>query len=149
MTGTNKNTVSLGFQWEHVAGTAEIVWFGVIFHALHGGEGALGGGDSCGGVYVVNGNGESCFVVVGVVAYHLGQSELLDIVYRHGHTDKTTTVDSHKIYHFGGGILGGTDKVTLVFPIWIVGHQNHFSLTQILQGFLNCVEVRHSCSPCV
>jgi len=74
-------------------------------------------------------------VVIAVVCYHLWECKLLAEFPAHGHADKSFAVYRHEIDIFRGGILGGTDKIALIFPVFIVCHQYDFSLAQFVQYF--------------
>ena len=92
---------------------------------------------------MVNGYGKGCLVVVGIVRYHLRELKPCAQLCAHGHTDKTSAVHCHKIHVFRGGILGGADKIALIFPAFIVCHQYDFSLAQVVQYFFYGVESFH------
>jgi len=142
-----QDPVVLGQQGEHVAGAAEVLGFGVGVHALSGGEGPLGGGDARGGVHVVDGDGESGLVVVGVPGDHLGELELLDVPIGHGHADEALAVGGHEVDVLRGGKLCRADEVPLVLPVGVVGAEDHLALAQVLQGLFNGVVLKHGVIP--
>ena len=142
-----QHAVVLGQQGEHVAGAAEVLGLGVGVHALHGGDGALGGRDAGGGVHMVDGDGEGGLMVVCVPGDHLGELELLDVLIGHGHTDEALAVGGHEVHVLGGGKLGGADEVALIFPVGIVGAEDHAALPQFFQGFLDGVILKHIAAP--
>ena len=139
-----QDAVLLGQQGEHVAGAAEVLRLGVGVHALHGGDGALGGGDAGGGVHMVDGDGEGRLMVVRVAGDHLGELELPDVFQGHGHTDEALGVGGHEVHVFGGGKLGCADEVALVFPVGVVGAEDHASLAQVFQSFFDGIVLKHS-----
>ena len=92
---------------------------------------------------MVDGDGEGRLVVIGVGAHHLGDVQPLHVFLRHGHTDQPLAVGGHKVDVLRGGELGGADEIPFVFPVRVVCHQDDFSLAQIVQSFLDCVECCH------
>ena len=138
-----QHAVVLGQQGEHVAGAAEVLGLGIGVHALHSGEGPLGGGDACGGVHMVDGDGEGGLVVVGVPGDHLGELEFFHILIGHGHADEALAVGGHEVHVLRGGKLCRADEIPLVLPVGVVGAEDHFALAQVLQGLFDGVVLKH------
>ena len=112
-------------------GTAKIIGSGVFIHAHSCCIAALLRRDSGGRVHVVDGNGESGAVVIRIVIHHLRQLQFLAVVAAHRHTDEAFSMYRHKINVFGGRVFRGTDEVSLVFPIRVIGAENDFSQAKI------------------
>ena len=127
-----------------MTGTTEILGFCVVFHAFSCGVATFFGGNACGGVHMVNGNGESGAVVVCVVRNHLGQHEFFAQFFTHGHADKPFAVGCHKVYVFCGGKFCRTNQIPFVFSVGVVSDQNHATLTQFFQCFFNGVICTHN-----
>ena len=92
---------------------------------------------------MVHGYRKCRFVVIAVVCYHLWECKLLAEFPAHGHADKSFAVYRHEIDIFRGGILGGTDKIALIFPVLIIRDQDDPAFAQAVQGFFNRAEVKH------
>ena len=135
MSGPFQHSVFSGCQRKHVAGTPEILRPGPGIYTLSGRYTPFGRGNAGGGAYVVNGNSKGCLVVVGIVGYHLGKLKPCTQFRAHGHADKAFAVHCHEIHVFCGCMLGGADKIALIFPVFIVCHQYDFSLAQFVQYF--------------
>ena len=135
-----QHTVFAGCQRKHVARPPEIFRAGLGTGALPGCHAPFGCGNAGGGADMVNGHGKGCFMVIGIVGYHLGEFKLSAQLHAHGHTDKAPAVYGHEIHVFRGGVLGGADKVAFVFPVFIVCYQYDFTLAQVLQHFFYGVE---------
>ena len=123
--------VFLGFQREHVPGAAEILRLGIFIDTGSCGQSAFFCGDAGSSVHVVDRNGERCFVVVGVFADHLRELQLHAVLCAHRHADQTLGFFGHKVHVFGRCKFCGADHVSFVFAIFVVGHEDDFSLTQI------------------
>ena len=96
---------------------------------------------------MVDGDGESGLVVVGVPGDHLGELELLDVPIGHGHADEALAVGGHEVDVLRGGKLCRADEVPLVLPVGVVGAEDHLALAQVLQGLFNGVVLKHGVIP--
>ena len=56
------------------------------------------GGDPRGGIDMVNGDGKSRFMVIGIPADHLRELEPVYGFPVHGHTDQSLTLGGHKVH---------------------------------------------------
>ena len=93
---------------------------------------------------MVDGDGEGRLMVIRVAGDHLGELELPDVFQGHGHADEALGVGGHEVHVFGGGKLGCADEVAFVFPVGVVGAEDHASLAQVFQSFFDGVVLKHS-----
>ena len=138
-----KNTVGLCHQREHVARGTEILRTSILINALSSRVATLLSRNAGRGVNMIDRNSKCRFVIVGIGGYHLGEHELTAQIDAHGHADQALCVLRHEVHVFCRGEFCGTDEVTLVFAIRIIGAQDHLSLTKILQSLFNGAELEH------
>ncbi|MPN52483.1 hypothetical protein SDC9_200145 [bioreactor metagenome] len=79
---------------------------------------------------MINRNCKRRFVVILVVTDHLRELQLFTKFFTHRHANKPFSMYRHKIHVFSSGELGGTNKITFVFPVFIVCNQDDFPLLQ-------------------
>ena len=141
--GANQHAAFACAQREHMTRAAEIGRLGVCQNRCAGGIAALFGGNTGGGVHVVNGYGERGLVVVGVLFDHRRQTQLVAVFAAHRHTDQTLGIGCHEVDVFCGCKLCSTDDVAFVFTIRIINDQNVFACTQGVQSFFNGCKISH------
>ena len=58
-------------------------------------------------------------------------------------TDQPPSVQGHEVDHLGRGQFGGTDQISLVLAILIVGHDDDLSVTKVFDRLLDGAKSRH------
>jgi hypothetical protein len=82
----------------------------------------------------VYGHRKGRFVQRRVIIDHEIQLEFLASVLQNGRTDQSPAEFAHEIDHFRGGITGGGDEITFIFPVLIVNHYHHLAISDVLNG---------------
>ena len=139
-----EHAVFLREQREHMPRATKILRLCFLVHTGACGDAAFFGRNTGGRGNVVDGNGERCFVVVGVGGDHLRQAEPLDVLGAHRHADQALGVGRHKIHVLGGRKFCSTDEIAFVFAIGIVGDENELAGAQIRQRFFDGIKGCHN-----
>ena len=85
----------------------------------------------------VNGHGERGLVDGGVVGDLHFEVEFTTAFTGHGHAEHPATVREHEVHLVGVNMLGGDDKIALVFAFFIIHQNDKFSSLQILNCLFN------------
>ena len=85
----------------------------------------LGGGSGRGAAKEIDRNGERRGEARGVERRHEREPQLLEPPARHRHAEKPPPFPGHEVHVLGGHLLRRHDEVPLVFPIFIIHHDDH------------------------
>ena len=110
------------------------------------GGGAIAGRDAGGNPEAalrVDADGECGRELLGVAFGHGRESELIAPLAGQSQTDQSASVQGHEVDHLGRGQFGGTDEISLVLAIFIVGHDDDLSVTKVFDRLLDGTKSRH------
>ncbi len=88
----------------------------------------------------VNGDGERCAEHRGVVIHLMRQIEFAAARNGQRCAQLSAGIRHHEVDTLCRGFFGSHDEVAFVFAILVVDHNDEFALTEVLYGFLYCVE---------
>ena len=137
MAAPGQYAAGAGTQREDMAWAMQIRRPGAVGNGgLDGGD-AVGGGDTRGDALGrFYGHGEGGLIMAGVRLHHHGQLELAYPLVGQAEADDAGAFADHHGHLFVGHGFCGEDEVTLVLPIFIIGHQHALTGTQCGQrGF--------------
>src|SRR6056297_3106520 len=99
--------------------------------------------NTCGGqFFVINRNGKSSFIRIGTLGNHIVELKITGAVFGYRYTNETPAVFYHDVYRFRRHLIGSHQKVALIFTVFVIHNDNHFTVTNILNGFLNRMKWR-------
>ena len=133
MAGTFQHTAFARLQREHMARSAEILRFCLIFHRFHRRKRSLKRGNSGRCIDMIDGHGKCGRVIIRIYFHHLFQSQFFTIFCTHRHTNQPLGKARHRIDIFRRRMLCRTDQISFVFAVRIVNDQNQFALFQIFE----------------
>src|SRR5690606_12323073 len=55
-------------------------------------------------------------------------------------TNKSSSVGSREIDHLRGCFFSCSNEVTFIFPVFIIDHDHHLSVSDVVNGFFNTVQ---------
>ena len=138
LSGTNEYAAVLGAQREDVTGTTEILWPRLRIDSDENGRGAISSGDSGRDAATgVDGNGEGCAEIRGVVCDLRGQVELVTTFFGERQADQTTGMPGHEVDDLGSDLLGGADQIAFVLAIFVVNDDDHAAVADVGNGLFN------------
>ena len=133
MTGPAQDATLARFEREHVSRTAKILGFGIVLDGFERRQRALGGGNAGGRQFVVDGDGEGGLEFLGIGRHHLGKTEFLRQLARHGHADEAARIRRHKVDVFERRMFGGADDVAFIFTVFVVDNDDALALAEGFQ----------------
>ncbi|OPZ58937.1 MAG: hypothetical protein BWY88_00888 [Synergistetes bacterium ADurb.Bin520] len=80
---------------------------------------------------------ERSAVGVGIPGRHGGEPQGVRSLRRQGSTDEPPSKGGHEIHHLRSGLLRRRQKVSLVFPVLVVHHNDHAPRSQLFQGLFH------------
>ena len=89
--------------------------------------------------FVIDAYSESRLMIISVLRNHLIKFQSLQIFISHRHTNQSFCLADHEVDTFGRNTFCRNYQVSLIFTIFIIHHNHHFSLFQFIQSFFNCV----------
>ena len=139
-----QHSVFLCHQREHMTRSAKICRLCIIGYTAQCRHRAFRRRNTGRSIDTVHGNRKCSLMIVRIVRNHLRKLELFRISCRHRHTDQAFSVCCHEINILGSSVLCRTDKITLIFPVCIVCHQDDMSLSKLFQCFFYCIVLNHN-----
>ena len=137
----SQNAVVLGIERIDVARTTEGLRRGGGVGQCADGGGAVVDGNARGTAFeLVDGNGEGRSEYRRIVLHLMRQVEFATAAQRDGCAEHSACVFQHEVHHFGRDFLGGADEVALVFAVFVIDHDDEFSLLKIYKGFFDGVQ---------
>ena len=88
----------------------------------------------------INGHGEVGFVLRAVVAHHQWQLQLSRTFIGDGHTDQTAGFTGKERDNFRCGRFRGDNQVTLVFAVFVIHQDDHFSGADIIEDIRDATQ---------
>jgi len=125
MTSTFKHPAGTCSQWEHVPRLNQLLRPCLWVRQQSDGNGAIKGadpgGNASGRIYT---NGKIRAVRFAIIGHHWIEAETFQLRFQRGNTDNSAAVTDHHIDRFRGSLFRHHDEVALVFPVFIVRHDN-------------------------
>ena len=90
----------------------------------------------------IDGDGESRAHVVLILFGHGRQAQRVGAVRRYGDTDQATSMRDHEIDQLRRDPGRGTNEVTFILAVFIVGHDDQLAGANVLDGIFYAIE-RH------
>jgi hypothetical protein len=137
MSGSHQDTARMSPETVDMSGTYQVAWLGTGVNGHADGVGTVVGGSASGDAPAgVERNGERS---PHRVTQRDLQAKLQPVAdFRgHGQTEQASGFTQHEIDRFGCNLLGGQNKVPLVFSKFIVHQHNHLSRAKLLESFLD------------
>lgn len=141
MACTAKDAAGFGHKGVDVTGLDEVLWEGPGIGKEFDGVSAVGGtdagSDAFSGVYS---HGKVGAESLAVLRDHAFEMELAGDVEGNGHAEHASAFSDHEVNHLGGDFFRRTNEVALVFAIFVIGDDNHFSGSNVRDDGVDGIE---------
>ena len=77
-----------------------------------------------------------------ILHHHALQPELLGALARDRDANEPAPVHRHEVDRRRRRLLRGHDEIALVFPVRVIGHNDHFSCRNVVEDFVDRVELK-------
>ena len=141
MAGSAEDTAGFGDERADVPGLHEVLGDGAGIRQKIDGASAVSGADAGGDALCgIDGDGEVGAEGFPIFRHHAFQVEMTSDVERNGDAEHAAAFTHHEVHHFGGDLFSGADQVALVFTIFVIGDDHHFSGSNVSDDIVDGIE---------